>query len=199
MSVISSRSLAAPASSTGGQYLLPFMARFYERLAQPLAWVGFRVLVGGALVYEGIPKMMAPFAQVGFVENMHFYPGWFWSPFLAGLQFFGGLAIAAGFVTRPFALANAVMLAITLYFHVAHPYGETILTEAGRAFFKTGGAEYLTQSGALRLADGGAPFLSIVQEKAEMLSLMWTGAAAFFAAYGGGPLSVDRDVLKREF
>ncbi len=30
------------------------------------------------------------------VGNGGFYPGWFWSPLLAVMQFFGGMAIAAG-------------------------------------------------------------------------------------------------------
>jgi putative oxidoreductase len=178
--------------------LLPFMSGFYEQVAQPLAWVGFRVLIGGALVYEGIPKIMAPLAQVGFVENIGFYPGWIWSPLLAGMQFFGGMMIAAGFLTRPIALANAVMLAITLWFHYANPYGHAFLTAEGIAQLKAH-PEFFTPDGLRRLAGGGTAFLDQVQEKAEMLSLMWTGGCAFFAAFGGGRFSVDHDVLKSEF
>jgi putative oxidoreductase len=179
--------------------ILPVMGTFYDKLAQPLAWVGFRILIGLALVYEGWPKIQAPFAQVAFVENLHFYPGWFWSPLLAGMQFFGGFAIALGLLTRPLALANAVMLAITLWFHYANPYGDAFLTQNGIAFLKSAGAEVFTPAGLRRLADGGQAFLSQVQEKAEMLSLIWTGGAAFIAAYGGGSWSIDRCLIKREF
>lgn len=178
--------------------LLPFMSTFYNGVAEPLAWVGFRVLIGGALCYEGIPKIMAPLAQVGFVENLGFYPGWIWSPMLAAMQFFGGMMIAAGLLTRPIALANAVMLAITLWFHYANPYGHAFLSAEGIAQLKAH-PEFFTPDGLRRLAAGGTAFLDQVQEKAEMLSLLWTGGAAFFAAFGAGPWSIDRDVLKKEF
>jgi putative oxidoreductase len=179
--------------------ILPFMGPFYDRVAQPLGWVGFRVLIGLALVYEGWPKIQAPLAQVGFVESLHFYPGWFWSPLLAIMQFVGGFAIAVGLFTRPIALANAVMLAITLWFHHANPYGVALLTQEGIALLKSGGQANFTAAGALRLTDGGHAFLEQVQEKAEMLSLIWTGGAAFFAAFGGGWWSLDRCYIKKEF
>lgn len=179
--------------------ILPFMGRFYDGFAQPLAWTGFRALVGLALVYESIAKIEAPFAQTGFVESIGFYPGWFWSPFLAYLQFIGGIAITVGFLTRPFALANAVMLAVTLWFHAAHPYGDAFLTPEGMDFLKSGPKNVFTPEALGLFKDAGTPFLEQVQEKAELLSLMWTGAAAFFAAFGGGLWSVDRLLFKREF
>ncbi len=177
---------------------LPFLAPFYELFAQPLAWVGFRVLVGGLLVYEGLPKIMAPFGQSGFVEMLGFYPGWLWSPLLAAMQFFGGIMIAVGLLTRPVALANAVMLAVTFWFHYSRPYGDAFLTEAGLELLRSQGAEIFTPAALRRLADGGGAFLHQVQGKAEMLSIVWTGGAAFFAAFGGGPLSVDRALMRKE-
>ena len=175
------------------------MSGFYDPVAQPLAWVVLRVLFGALLVYEGWPKIIAPLAQVGFVESLHFYPGWFWSPLLAAMQFFGGIAIAVGFLTRPLALANAVMLAITLWFHMSHPYPEIFLTPEGVAFMKSGGGQYFSAEGLKPLGDGGRAFLAQVQDKANLLSLLWTGVAVFFAGFGGGPWSVDRMVLKKEF
>lgn len=185
-------------SSPRPRPLLPFLSGFYTGFAEPLAWVGFRVLIGGALFYEGIPKMMAPLAQVGFVENIGFYPGWLWSPMLAAMQFFGGLMIAAGLLTRPMALANAVMLAITLWFHLANPYGHAFLSAEGIAQLRAH-PEFFTPEGLRRLAGGGTAFLDTVQDKANMLSLIWAGGAAFFAAFGAGRFSIDRDVLQREF
>ncbi len=178
---------------------LPFLSGFYDSFAQPIAWVGLRVATGGMLAVAGWPKMMAPMAMSGFVEGMGFYPGWFWSPLLAGLQFFGGIAIALGLFTRPLALANAVMLAITLYFHTANPYGDRFLTDAGVEFMKAGGAQYFTPAALQQLGDGGVGFLSRAQEKADWLSFLWTGTAAFFAAFGGGMWSLDRSLLKKEF
>ena len=190
---------SAMLKNPGSQMILPFMGRFYDEFAQPLAWVGFRALIGLALVYESIAKIEAPFAQIGFLEGIGFHPGWFWSPFLAYLQFLGGIAITVGFLTRPFALANAVMLAITLWFHLAHPYGDAFLTSAGMDFLKSAPQNVFTPEALRLFKDAGAPFLEQVQEKADLLSLMWTGGAAFLAAFGGGLWSVDRQLIKREF
>jgi putative oxidoreductase len=189
----------APFSNSREDLILPFMGVFYERIAQPLAWTALRVAIGGMLVFEGYPKIIAPFGQVGFVENLGFYPGWLWSPLLAAMQFFGGMFIAAGLLTRPVALANAVMLAITLWFHVANPYGHAFLTEAGIQALTAADQTLFTPDGLRRLAGGGTAFLETVQTKAELASLFWTGGAALFAAFGGGYWSIDRCILKRQF
>jgi putative oxidoreductase len=178
--------------------VLPFLEKVYSAFAQPVGWLGFRLAIGGMLVLEGWPKITAPLAQVGFVESLGFHPGWLFSPLLAALQFFGGLLIALGLLTRPAALANAVMLLITLWFHVTHPYGDAMLTPEGMAYLKDH-AELLTANGQGQLlADGGATFLKQVQEKAQLASLFWAAGAALIAAFGGGYFSVDR-LLRREF
>ena len=179
-------------------YFLPFLSTFYEKIAEPFAWTAFRVAIGGMLMVEGYPKIMAPMAQVGFVENLGFHPGWLFSPMLAAMQFFGGIMIALGLFTRPIALANGVMLAITLWFHFAFPYGHAFLTDAGVAALKSG-SPFFTPDGIKRLADGGVFFLEQVQTKAELASLFWTGGVFLFAAHGGGHWSMDKLLIKREF
>jgi putative oxidoreductase len=177
---------------------IPQLSSFYDRFAEPMAWAVFRLAVGAMLVIEGWPKIIAPMAQVGFVESLGFYPGWLWSPTLAAVQFFGGFFIVLGLFTRPFALANAVMLVITLWFHYSHPYGDAFLTQSGIDALKSGGAMF-TPAGLASLGDGGTAFLHQVQSKAELASLFWTGGAFLFAAFGGGYLSLDRLLIKRQF
>lgn len=100
-------------------------------------------------------------------------------------------------MTRPFALANAVMLLVTLYYHIANPYGPVFLTPEGMAFLKQN-LNYLTEAGqAQLLQDGGQAFLATVQGKAITNSLFWAGITALYAAYGGGHFSLDR-ALGRE-
>jgi putative oxidoreductase len=176
----------------------PELAGFYQKVAQPLSWAILRVAIGGALAIEGWPKIVAPLAQTGFVESIGFYPGWFWSPLLAALQFFGGLALALGLFTRPAALASAVMLAITYWFHATHPYGDLFLTQSGVAALLSDSEGLFTPEAAAQLADGGTFFLQQVQDKALFLSAIWTVGALFFAGHGGGPLSIDR-ALRKEF
>lgn len=179
--------------------ILPFLGPFYDVVAQPLGWVALRLAVGIMLVLEGWPKIMAPFAQTGFVESIGFWPGWFWSPALAIIQVAGGILIAVGLFTRPAALAVAVMLFVTLWFHVTRPYGDAILTPEGIALLaQNPGA--LTPAGVTRLGtDGGARFLAQVQGKAELASLFWSFGALLFAAFGGGYLSIDRYLMRKEF
>ena len=185
-------------SSPRERLILPFMAPFYHGFAQPVGWLLFRIIIGGMLMVEGWPKILEPMAQVGFVESLGVSPGWLFSPLLAGMQFIGGFLIAIGLLTRPLALANAVMLAITIWFHKTHPYGDAFLTAEGIDFLKSN-LGYLTEQGQARLlADGGTAFLHQVQEKAENNSLFWAAGAALIAAYGGGRLSLDR-LLGREF
>ncbi len=180
--------------------ILPVMGPFYRRVAQPLAWVGLRVTVGALLLIEGWPKILAPFAMSGFVEEIGLYPGWLWSLVLAVLQALGGVLILTGFLTRPAALANGLMLAVTFWFHWTHPYGAAALTPEGLAAAQAAGQTLLTGDGLRNLgADGGVGFLHQVQFKAEGFSALWTVATLFLAAFGAGPLSVDRTILKREF
>ncbi|OLP44123.1 DoxX family protein [Rhizobium oryziradicis] len=185
--------------SAESRFILPFMQIFYETFAQPLAFTAFRVAVGVMLMVEGYPKFLAPMSQVGFVENLGFHPGWLFSPMLAVMQFIGGFMIAVGVLTRPMALANGIMLLVTLWFHYTHPYGQALLTPEGIAALKANGAVLFTPDGLKRLADGGHVFLEQVQGKAELASIFWAGAALFYAAFGGGALSVDRALIKREF
>lgn len=178
--------------------ILPFLSPVYDKFAEPVGWLGFRLTIGLSLVVAGWPKIVAPFAQSGFVESIGMYPGWFWSPLLAVMQFFGGMLIAVGLFTRPIALANAVMLLITLWFHAANPYPEPFLTQEGIAYL-TANPDLLTpgaQSALLR--DGGLAFGSRIQEKAIYASLFWAAGAALIAAFGGGYLSLDRK-LGKEF
>lgn len=179
--------------------ILPFMGPFYDRFVQPLAFVVLRVLVGGLLAFEGWPKIVAPFAMTGFVEGLGLYPGWFWSAFLAAIQFVGGLMIMVGFLTRPAALANGLMLLVTLWFHLENPYGAALLSPEGMTSLADNQALFTADGLRNFGADGGAKFLSQVQSKAEGFSALWAVGALFFAAFGGGPLSVDRTLLKKEF
>lgn len=178
--------------------ILPCLAPFYHHFAQPVGWLILRFIIGGLLMVEGWPKILAPFAQVGFVEGIGLYPGWFFSPALAVMQFVGGFLIVIGLLTRPVAFANAVMLAVTIWFHITRPYGDAFLTPEGVAFLQSN-LQYLTEQGQARLlGDAGAGFLHQVQAKAEFNSTLWTTGALVIAAFGGGRLSIDR-LIGREF
>lgn len=180
---------------------LPFLSAFYSQFAQPFGWVAFRILIGGWLALEGWHKVQNPMGLAGFTESIGFSPGWFFSPLLAVTNFVGGLLIVFGLLTRPAALANAVMLLVTYWFHATHPYGDAFLTQAGITYLNAN-PDLLTPAGQARLlSDGGAAFLAGptgVQLKAELASLFSTAGAALIAAFGGGRISIDR-MMKKEF
>jgi len=184
-------------SNAKDELVLPGLSAFYNRLAQPVGWAVFRAVLGAMLMVEGLPKIMDPLAQTGFVESLGFWPGAFWSPLLAGLQFIGGGMLALGLFTRPVALANAVMLLITLWFHMANPYAHAILTDAGIAALATTPDIFTTEAQGM-LGDGGARFMHMAQTKAEFNSLFWAGGVALYAAFGGGYFSIDRWVFKKQ-
>lgn len=180
---------------------LPFLSGFYASFAQPFGWLGFRLAIGLPLLIEGWHKILAPMALSGFVESMGFHPGWFFSPLLAVVNLVGGLLIVLGLWTRPAALANGIMLLVTLWFHVTHPYGDAFLTAEGIEYL-TANPGLLTQAGQTNLLpDGGAAFLNSatgVQLKAEYNSLFWAAGACIIAALGGGWFSLDRR-FRKEF
>ena len=96
--------------------LFPSLGRLYAALA-PLSIVLMRVIAGATLAVHGWPKIQDPFKNVEMVEKLGFVPGTIWSPMLAGTEFFGGLLLAIGFLTRPAAFAATVVLLVTVWFH----------------------------------------------------------------------------------
>lgn len=96
--------------------ILPRLAPFYERSSE-IAYAVLRVVAGLALVTHGWPKIQNPTGAAGMVEGLGFYPGPLWSVLLSCTEFFGGILLAFGLLTRPAALATSVVLAVTVYFH----------------------------------------------------------------------------------
>ncbi|WP_279482386.1 DoxX family protein [Aureimonas sp. SK2] len=96
--------------------VFPALGGLYARL-DTVAETLLRVVCGLALVTHGFPKIMNPFGAVGMVEGLGFYPGVVWSPLLAATEFFGGLLLAVGFLTRPAAVAATIVLLVTVWFH----------------------------------------------------------------------------------
>ena len=124
---------------------IPALGGLYSRLDTPAETL-LRVVCGLALVTHGFPKIMDPFGAVGMVEGLGFRPGVFWAPLLAATEFFGGLFLALGFLTRPAAAAATVVLLVTVWFHwLTQGQGysgseKSILWAAGTLFFAIRGA-----------------------------------------------------------
>ncbi len=96
--------------------IIPPLGRLYASLGD-VAETVLRVVAGLALVTHGWGKITNPFGAAGMVESLGFYPGAFWSPMLAATEFFGGILIAIGLLTRPASFAALFVLLVTVYVH----------------------------------------------------------------------------------
>ena len=105
-------------NTTNTRFIIPGLQGLYAALA-PVTVLYMRLIAGIAFMVHGWPKIMSPMGAVGMVEGLGFHPGWFWSPLLAGTEFFGGLLLALGLLTRPAAFAVSIVLCVTTYFHWA--------------------------------------------------------------------------------
>lgn len=96
--------------------IVPGLRRLYDTLHEGVETL-LRCVAGLALITHGGPKIVDPFGATGMVEEIGFYPGTFWSPLLSVTEFFCGILITLGFLTRPAAIAATVILLVTVYFH----------------------------------------------------------------------------------
>ena len=102
--------------TTGPRLLVPALAPVYAS-AHDIVETILRVTAGVLLVTHGYGKILNPFGAAGMVESLGFYPGVFWSPLLAATEFFGGILVAIGLLTRPASFAAIIVLLVTVYFH----------------------------------------------------------------------------------
>lgn len=102
--------------TANARLILPALAPVYAA-TQPLAQALMRVIAGVALAMHGWPKIQSPLGTVEMVQGLGFYPGAFWAVALAVTEFFGGILLILGLLTRPVALAASFVLLVTVYFH----------------------------------------------------------------------------------
>jgi len=98
--------------------IIPALGPVYGNLGE-FAETLLRVVAGVALVTHGFPKIMNPLGPVGLVESIGFFPGpaEFWAVLLSMTEFFGGILVTIGLLTRPAAFGTMIVLLVTIYFH----------------------------------------------------------------------------------
>lgn len=122
---------AAPAATSEGtetmskdpihpsnRLIIPFLGPIYGSLSE-FAETLLRVVAGVALLTHGFPKILNPLGAMGMVESLGVFPGpaELWSILLSMTEFFGGILIAIGLLTRPAAFGAMIVLLVTVYFH----------------------------------------------------------------------------------
>lgn len=127
--------------------IVPAFAPLYQgltRFSEPL----MRATVGLLLMPHGAQKLFGWFGGYGlegtagfFAGNLGLEPGIFWAVLVGSVEFFGGLFLAIGFLTRPVAAAIAILMTVALF-----------QVHLGNGFFWTdGGYEYPLMWGLLAL------------------------------------------------
>jgi len=128
--------------------IIPALAPLHARLA-PLSYPLIRFCAGLFLMPHGAQKLFGWFGGGGlsgtagfFSQNLGLEPGMFWAVLVGGTEFFGGLFLAIGLLTRPAALAIAILMAVAVF-----------LVHLGNGFFwNAGGYEYPLLWGLIALA-----------------------------------------------
>ena len=103
------------------RYLVPGLAGIYAAL-DTYSWPLIRVATGLFFVPHGMQKLfgfwggdLAKYAE-GFAK-LGFHPGMLWATYIGSLEFFGGLLLAIGLLTRPIAALFIGFMAVAA-FHV---------------------------------------------------------------------------------
>jgi putative oxidoreductase len=108
--------MSAPTDNPRKSLVIPALGGLYSALHDAGETL-LRAVAGIFLTIHGSQKITEPFGAAEMVEGLGFYPGAFWSLLLACTEFFGGILIAIGLLTRPAAFAGMFVLLVTVWFH----------------------------------------------------------------------------------
>ena len=87
--------------------------RYLDRL-QPLALFVLRVVIGAIMIAHGYSKVFGGFSHVQDMVHHIGFPGWT-AYLLAGTEFFGGILIIAGLLTRFVAVAMLIDMSVAIW------------------------------------------------------------------------------------
>lgn len=140
-------------SAAGTKPILPWAAAIYTPL-KPLAWPVIRFSTGLFLVPHGAQKLFGWFGGGGLnattqgFAKMGFEPAGLMAALAGGTEFFAGLLIALGLLTRPAAIAAVILLGTAISVHLGNGF-----------FWVKGGYEYpmlwLVLCAAIAVRGGG--------------------------------------------
>lgn len=114
-------------SSENTKLIVPALGGLYSSLSgltEPL----FRIVVGALLIPHGMQKVFGALGgggisgTAGFLEKMGYSNVTLWATLIALIEFFGGIALVLGLLTRPVAAAAAIFMANAVLFHSANGY-----------------------------------------------------------------------------
>jgi len=103
---------------------IPALGGIYDSLWNVVELL-LRLTVGLLAVPHGMQKLFGMFGGGGisgtaaFFDKIGYSPGSIWAPLIGGLEFFGGLLLAAGLFTRPVAALFVIQFIFVTHFHSA--------------------------------------------------------------------------------
>jgi putative oxidoreductase len=104
--------------------IIPGLAGFYASLS-PYSYAIIRFVAGAILIYHGYGKLfvtgVAPVAE-HVVTPLGLPMPMAWAYLLGLLEFFGGIALAVGFLTRLIALMLAIEFLVITFWHSGNGY-----------------------------------------------------------------------------
>jgi putative oxidoreductase len=102
--------------------VIPAVGGLY-RAVMPVTEVLIRLCAGLSLAAHGYPKLFgATAANAAFFEQAGFHPPLLWTILTGSTEFFGGLCLALGLLTRPAAVPVLVFLLVAVKFHAANGF-----------------------------------------------------------------------------
>lgn len=96
--------------------IVPALGVVYQAFA-PYAETAIRIVAGLFFVPHGYPKLLNPTSSAVFLQESGFEPALFWTIVLGLTEVFGGLALAAGFLTRLACVPLLIFLLTAITFH----------------------------------------------------------------------------------
>ncbi len=108
-------------------YVVPQLGKIYATFDE-IAWLALRVGTGLLLVPHGAQKLFGMFGGGGlegtaaFLEKVGYSAPGLLALLIGLVEFFGGLMIALGFLTRPAAVAVAMFMAFAVSFHLGNGF-----------------------------------------------------------------------------
>jgi putative oxidoreductase len=138
--------MTEPSSET--RLIIPALGPLYAKLTR-LSYPMIRAATGLILMPHGAQKLFGWFGGrgleatgSGFAQNLGLEPGVFWAALVGGTEFFGGLCLVIGFLTRPAALGVTILMTVAIL---------TVHLPKG-FFWGQGGYEYPLLWGLIALA-----------------------------------------------
>ena len=96
------------------RFIIPALGPLYRALG-PVTEPLIRIVAGGSLAIHGYPILFGNTASVGsFLQNTGFENGLFWAYVVGAVEFFCGIWLALGFLTRLVAIPFIVFLLVSI-------------------------------------------------------------------------------------